>query len=111
VRFDLHLGRGEVTHADVIGLGDGPFDACLLDAAYRMTPPLPDLKINADDQTLVHYPLTFNLADHHPVVVLGDADSSSPLDIDAIEGGVPAPGHHGAVHVDASTPLGTMKPR
>ncbi len=112
VRFELHLGRGEVTHAEVAGIGDATFDACLVDAAYRMSPPLPDLRVNADDQTIVHYPLTFGLADRHPIVVLGDADSSSPLDIDAIEGGVPASGPRDApVRVDTATPLGAMKPR
>jgi len=112
VRFELHLGRGEVTHAEVAGIGDAAFDACLVDAAYRMTPPLPDLRVNADDQTIAHYPLTFGLADHHPTVVLGDADSSSPLDIDAIEGGIPVSGPRDApIHVDTATPLGAMKPR
>ena len=54
----------------------------------------PDFTINADDQTLAHYPLTFNLADSKPTIVLGDADSTSPLDIDAIEGGVPVSAAH-----------------
>jgi hypothetical protein len=111
VYYTIDLGRGEVTRVALAGTGDVAFDACLVDAAYRMTPPLPDLRVNADDQTLVHYPLTFGLADHHPQVVLGDADSSSPLDIDAIEGGAAMPGPGKPIHVDTATPLGTMKPR
>jgi len=35
-----------------------------------------------------------------PLIVLGDADASSPLDIDAIKGGVP----------NAKTPLGDLRP-
>jgi hypothetical protein len=40
--------------------------------------------------------------------VLGDADSTSPLDIDAIERGVP--GKPGRVKVNAATPLGNLRP-
>jgi len=36
----------------------------------------------------------------------GDADSSSPLDIDAIQGGVPE--RRRPIHVDAATPLGGL---
>ena len=112
VVFDINLGRGEVTRVEVAGLGDAAFDACLVDAAYRMTPPVPDLRLNADDQTVVHYPLTFGLADRRPTVVLGDADSGSPLDIDAIQGGVPIPANRtNPIQVDADTPLGSLKPR
>jgi len=43
------------------------------------------------------------------VIVLGDADSQSPIDIDAVEGGVPA--RRRPVKVpDASTPLGGLRP-
>ena len=112
VVYDINLGRGEVTRVGLVGLGDAAFDACLVDAAYRMTPPVPDLRVNADDQTVVHYPLTFGLADRRPTVVAGDADSGSPIDIDAIQGGVPVPAHRtDAVRVDAATPLGPLKPR
>ncbi len=112
VAFDIDLGRGEVTRVELAGLGNAAFDACLVDAAYRMTPPVPDLRVNADDQTVVHYPLTFGLADRHPAVVLGDADSGSPLDIDAIQGGVPIPADRtDPIRVDTDTPLGSLKPR
>ncbi|HEU0035686.1 MAG TPA: VWA domain-containing protein [Kofleriaceae bacterium] len=107
VRFTLVMGRGEVTDVQLVGLPGAheAFDRCLLDAAYVLTPPKPDFKINADDQTIANYALTFQRQAEHPIVVAGDADSSSPLDIDAIEGGVP-----GKIKVDASTPLGGMRP-
>jgi hypothetical protein len=87
--FTLRMGRGEVTEVQLVGLGDPDLDACLLDAAYALTPPLPDFTINADDQSLAIYPLTFKRREDQPYIVLGDADSTSPIDIDAIEGGVP----------------------
>ncbi|MBA3453747.1 MAG: hypothetical protein H0T42_11700, partial [Deltaproteobacteria bacterium] len=108
VRFDFRLGRGEVTSVGIIGLGDTQLDSCLLDAAYQLTLPLPDFTVNADDQTIALYPLTFAVSENRPQVVLGDADSTSPLDIDAIQGGVP--GKRRAVKVDSTTPLGTMRP-
>ncbi len=108
VRFDFRLGRGEITEVTLTGLGEARVDACLLDAAYAIQLPLPDFTINVDDQTLAHYPLTFKLADSKPVIVLGDADSSSPLDIEAIEGGVPI--KRGKTKIDASTPLGNLRP-
>lgn len=107
VHFDLRLGRGEVTAVALAGLADPQLDACLLDAAYALTLPLPDFTINADDQTVAHYPLTFAISESRPQVVLGDADSTSPLDIDAIPGGVPT---RKPVNVDTATPLGTMRP-
>jgi hypothetical protein len=106
--FTLRMGRGEVTQVQLVGLGDPDLDACLLDAAYALTPPLPDFTINADDQTLATYPLTFKRREDQPYIVLGDADSTSPLDIDAIEGGVP--GKPKAVKVNAATPLGNLRP-
>ncbi len=108
VHFDFRMGRGEVTSVAVAGLGDAQMDTCLLDAAYQLTLPLPDFTVNADDQTVARYPLTFVLSESRPQVVLGDADSTSPLDIDAIQGGVP--GKRGPVKVDSATPLGTMRP-
>ena len=108
VHFDFRLGRGEVTSVALVGLGEAQLDACLLDAAYQLTLPLPDFTVNADDQTIARYPLTFVLGESRPQVVLGDADSTSPLDIDAIQGGVP--GKRGPVKVDSTTPLGTMRP-
>jgi hypothetical protein len=108
-RFTLELDRGEVTHAEVNGLGSPAFDACLVDAAYALTPPLPDPGTDSDDRTLATYPLTFQMrAGDHPVVVAGDADSSSPLDIDAIPGGAAKPGP--APRVETSTPLGPLRP-
>ncbi len=106
--FTLHLGRGELTQASLVGLGDPTFDACLLDAAYGLSVPMPDFTVNADDQTIATYPITFQLADNKPTIVAGDADSSSPLDIDAIEGGVPA--RDKPVTVNSKTPLGDMRP-
>lgn len=106
--YDLQLGRGEVTQVVVTGVGDDPFRACLVDAGYQLTPPLPDFAVNADDQTVAHYPLTFNLRDDHPVIVLGDADSTSPIDIDAVQAGVASPRHR-PLKVDTSTPLGGLK--
>ncbi len=106
VVFELRMGRGEVTDVKLTGLGDAPFDACLVDAAYTLAPPLPDFQINADDQTLANYPLTFTRRpDQQATIVLGDADSSSPLDIDGIQGGVP----RRPTNADTSTPLGRMK--
>jgi hypothetical protein len=99
------MGRGEITDVQLVGLGDGAVDACLLDAAYLLSPPFPDFTLNADDQTIANYPLTFNRRADQPYVVLGDADSSSPIDIDAVQGGVPGR----PVKVDAKTPLGGMK--
>jgi hypothetical protein len=70
--------------------------------------PMPDFSVNADDQTIARYPLTFTVGKDRPVIVLGDADSESPIDIDAVQGGVPV--RKGAIKVDAKTPLGTMRP-
>lgn len=110
-RFELHLGRGEITHATLSGLGAPQLDACLLDAAYSLQIPLPDFTINADDQTIAHYPLTFAVAEAKAVIVPGDADSSSPLDIDGIEGGVPATaGKRSPLKPNTATPLGNLRP-
>jgi hypothetical protein len=105
-QFHLEIGRGETTHAAITGLGDAAFDACLLDAAYTVTPSLPNPTYNVDDRTIVNYPLTFSVREQKPFIIAGDADSSSPIDIDAIQGGVP-------VHIkadDTSTPLGNLRP-
>lgn len=108
VHFTLHLGRGEITQVSLAGLGNARLDACLLDAAYVLNVPMPDFSVNADDQTIARYPLTFTLGQDRPIIVLGDADSESPIDIDAVEGGVPV--RKGPIKVDAKTPLGTMRP-
>lgn len=107
VQFQLEIGRGETTYAAVTGLGDATFDACLVDAAYTVTPALPNPAYNNDDRTLVSYPLTFSIREQKPFVIAGDADSSSPLDIDAIKGGVPVRVKAG----DTSTPLGNLRPK
>jgi hypothetical protein len=104
----LEIARGEVVRASVAGLGDAAFDGCLVDAAYGVTPPLPSPGINVDDRVVVHCPLTFTMRDDHPYVAPGDADSSTPLDIDAIQGGVPR--HVRIDAVDANTPLGKLRP-
>ena len=105
--FGFRMGRGEVTEVQLSGLGDAQFDACLVDAAYSLQPPLPDFTINIDDQTIANYPLTFSRRpDQAPTIVLGDADSSSPLDIDAIQGGVP----RRPTKADTHSPLGKMRP-
>src|SRR5204863_8463518 len=88
-QFQLILGRGEITAVHVSGIADAKFEACLVDAAYGMTAPIPDFAINADDQTVANYPLTFSRRAEQAYIVLGDADSSSPIDIDAVQGGVP----------------------
>src|SRR5690606_18682698 len=98
----------ELTRAEVEGLGDAGFDACLLDAAYKVTPPLPNPDYNIDDRSLVTYPLTFAIREDKPFVIPGDADSSTPLDIDKIQGGVPA--RRPVRPVDAKTPLGNLRP-
>ncbi len=109
VYFQFRMGRGEVTEVTLTGLGDPQLEACLLDAAYLLTPPLPDFSVNADDQTIANYPLTLQRREQQPVVVLGDADSQSPIDIDAVEGGVP--GKPRKVKIpDTSIPLGGMRP-
>jgi hypothetical protein len=111
-RFTLEIGRGELTRGQVTGLGYATFDACLLDAAYKVTPPLPNPDYNVDDRTIVNYPLTFSVKEQKPYVVPGDADSSTPLDIDAIQGGPPTPaGKRPTVKAgDTSTPLGGLRP-
>lgn len=111
-QFRLEIGRGELTRASVVGLSDATFDACLLDAAFQVTPPLPNPDYNTDDRTIVNYPLTFSVREHKPFVVAGDADSSSPIDIDAVEGGVPVSAkRRGQVKAqDTSTPLGGLRP-
>jgi hypothetical protein len=107
VQFHFEIGRGELTRAKIIGLGNAAFDACVLDAAYLMTPPLPNPDYNTDDRTLVNYPLTFTVREREAFVIAGDADSSSPLDIDKIEGGVP--GRKPVKAGNTSTPLGDLK--
>jgi hypothetical protein len=72
-----------------------------------MTPPLPNPEYNIDDRTLVNYPLTFTVRAREAFVIAGDADSSSPLDIDKIKGGVP--GRKPVKAGDTSTPLGDLK--
>lgn len=105
--FSFTMGRGEITDVKLAGLGDATFDACLVDAAYQLAPPLPDFAINADDQTVANYPLTFSRRpDQGATIVLGDADSTSPIDIDAIQGGVP----RRPTKRDTDTPLGRMRP-
>lgn len=109
VYFQLRMGRGEVTEVTLTGLGDPQLDACLLDAAYLLAPPLPDFSVNADDQTIANYPLTLQRRDDQPVIVLGDADSQSPIDVDTVEGGVP--GRPRKVKPpNATTPLGDLRP-
>jgi hypothetical protein len=109
VYFQLRMGRGEVTEVTLTGIGDPQLEACLLDAAYQMTPPLPDFSVNADDQTIANYPLTLQRRAEQTVIVLGDADSQSPIDVDAVEGGVPGRSRK-VRQPDASTPLGGMRP-
>jgi hypothetical protein len=105
VVFHLEIGRGEVTHATVDGLHDAAFDACLTDAAYLLSPPMPDPVFNTDDRSLVSYPITLSVHEDRPLVIPGDADSSSPLDIDAIQGGLPKHIEAG----DTKNPLGGLK--
>jgi hypothetical protein len=107
--FDLRIGRGEVSQATITGVADDEFLACLTDAAFALQPPLPDFAVNADDQTIVHYPLSFAVKNDRAQIMAGDADSSSPLDIDAIKGGVPE--RRKPVKVDASTPMGNLPRR
>lgn len=110
--FKLEIGRGELSRASVGGLGHAGFDACLLDAAYAITPPFPNPDYNIDDRSLVSYPLSFTVREQKPFVIAGDADSSSPLDIDAIHADPPTPpGARGPVKAgDTSTPLGNLRP-
>ena len=109
VLFELHLGRGEITLVNLTGPGGPSFESCLKDAAYGLALPFPDFAVNADDQTLAHYPLTFSVSEAKPAIILGDADSASPLDIDAIQGGVPVK-VRGMAYPNASTPLGNLRP-
>ena len=110
VYFQLRMGRGEVTEATLTGIGDPQLEACLIDAAYQLAPPLPDFSVNADDQTIANYPLTLQRHADKPVIVLGDADSQSPIDIDAVEAGVPGRPRKAVKPPDASTPLGGLRP-
>ncbi|MDX2092577.1 MAG: VWA domain-containing protein [Kofleriaceae bacterium] len=109
VHFTFHMGRGEVSEVMLVGLGDPQLDACLTDAAYALSVPFPDFAINADDQTLARYPLSFQVADKKPIVVLGDADSSSPIDVENTPGELPESARS-KVRVNAATPLGNLKP-
>ncbi len=105
VVFELTLGRGEIGDVQLSGLQSPAFEACLLDAAYALSLSFPDLSINADDRTTARYPVTFLLdSTERPTVVLGDADSSEPIDIDAMDRG------RKRIKVDATTPLGGMRP-
>ncbi|MCW5805484.1 MAG: VWA domain-containing protein [Deltaproteobacteria bacterium] len=106
VHYQFRLGRGEITEVQLLGLADAAFDKCLVDAGYSLTPPAPDFTVNADDQTLANYPITFSRRKEQVQIVLGDADSSSPLDIDAIQGGLPGK----TITVDPRTPLGGLRP-
>ena len=104
--FHLEIGRGEVTRATVDGLHDAAFDACLTDAAYLLSPPMPDPVYNTDDRSLVSYPITFSIHEAKPLVIPGDADSASPIDIDAVKGaGLPRHIEAG----DTKNPLGGLK--
>ncbi len=106
VTFRLEIGRGELTRATVTGLQDPMFDACVLDAAYLVTPSLPNPDYNVDDRTVANYPITFSVRENKPFAIAGDADSDSPIDISAIKGGVP----RGAIKAgDTSTPLGDLR--
>ncbi|MGE0868070.1 MAG: VWA domain-containing protein [Kofleriaceae bacterium] len=105
VFLELHMGRGEVTEVGIVGLGDAAFDQCVRDAAFTLDVPFPDFSVNADDQTIARYPLTFQVQQSSPMIVAGDADSSSPLDIDSIQGGIPG---RSTINVDAATPLGGL---
>ena len=105
VLFELRMGRGEVTQVNLTGIVSQAFEACLAEAAYGLTVPFPDFTKNADDQTIAHYPLTFNVNEARPVIILGDADSASPIDIDAVQGGVPV-----RVRPNAASPLGDLRP-
>jgi hypothetical protein len=67
---------------------------------------MPDPAYNIDDRSLVSYPLTFSVHEAKPLVIPGDADSSSPIDIDAIEKGRPRRVEAG----DTKNPLGGLKP-
>jgi Mg-chelatase subunit ChlD len=100
----VEMSRGEVTRVTMEGLGNAELDACLLDAAYTLSPPMPTPGYNVDDRTLVNYPLAFAVREQKPFVIAGDADSSTPLDISAIKGGPPR------LNVDTATPLGNLKP-
>ena len=104
--IELDIGRGEIVRATHTSLGDATFDTCLLDAAYALSPPLPTPGYNVDDRSIVKYPLTFSVREQHPFVVPGDADSTSPLDIDKIQGGVARP----KLDVETRTPLGNLRP-
>jgi hypothetical protein len=111
VQFGIELGRGEVTRVVLAGTGDAVFDGCLVDAAYSLVPPLLDPKIDPDDRTIANYPLTFSVRADKPIVVAGDADSASPIDIDAVKGGVPRLPRRGPVRAqDTTTPLGPLRP-
>jgi hypothetical protein len=112
VMLTLDIARGEIEHAETTSLGAAQFDACLRDAVYALQPPLPDPDVNADEQVHVRYPLAFERSEDHPIVVLGDADSSSPIDIDAIQRAttpaVTQPPRMQPIHVDPTTPLGNL---
>lgn len=109
VHFTFHLGRGEISEVTLVGIGDPQLDACLTEAAYALTVPFPDFTVNADDQTIARYPLSFHIAERKPIIILGDADSSSPIDIDGTPGELPESARR-KVRVNSTTPLGNLKP-
>jgi hypothetical protein len=84
------LASAAIAHPEIsldqYGPGDA-LDPCLLDAAHALEPLLPDITITPTTRPW-HYPLSFSVRDDHPLIMPGDANSS-PLDIDAIQGGVP----------------------
>jgi hypothetical protein len=89
------LASAAIAHPEIsldqYGPGDA-LDPCLLDAAHALEPLLPDITITITPTTRPwHYPLSFSVRDDHPLIMPGDANSS-PLDIDAIQGGGPRPG-------------------
>ncbi|HEY4055626.1 MAG TPA: VWA domain-containing protein, partial [Kofleriaceae bacterium] len=113
MNFTFTMGRGEISTVEMDGIADADFQTCLADAAYAMSIPFPDFSVNADDQTVAHYPIVFHLADHKAVASAGDADSSSPIDIDAIKGGVPDSAKRKPLTLtnkDVNTPLGSIRP-
>jgi hypothetical protein len=84
----VELARGEVVRARVAsGLGDGALDDCLVDAAYDLAPPLPDLANVDDERVIARYALELRVRGDKPIVVPGDADSETPIDFAAVRRG------------------------
>jgi Mg-chelatase subunit ChlD len=99
VMFDLLMGDGELIAATTDKTTDVQFDACLAEVAHGVNVP-----IVADPSIIrVRYPIDFKVTAEKQYVVLGDADSSEPIDPSLL------PSTDGVRTDEADQPLGGAK--